>query len=78
MGVDHGAGDAANSSKLLFPLTTVYGELVLAITCYGGIFSVLPTYVADLWGQKHAGAIHGKLLTALQQFVDLWGRLNFA
>ena len=29
-----------------------------------GIFSVLPAYIADLFGQKHAGAIHGKALTA--------------
>ena len=31
---------------------------------YGGIFSVLPAYIADLYGQKHAGAIHGAALTA--------------
>ena len=37
---------------------------MLAITFYGGIFSVLPAYIADLFGQKHAGAIHGKALTA--------------
>lgn len=41
-----------------------YGGSVLAITFYGGIFSVLPAYIADLFGQKHAGAIHGKALTA--------------
>ncbi len=29
-----------------------------------GIFSVLPAYIADLFGQKHAGSIHGKALTA--------------
>lgn len=29
-----------------------------------GIFSVLPAYIGDLFGQKHAGAIHGKALTA--------------
>jgi len=29
-----------------------------------GIFSVLPAYIADLFGQKHSGAIHGKALTA--------------
>mmetsp|Transcript_968 Transcript_968/g.1384 ORF Transcript_968/g.1384 Transcript_968/m.1384 type:complete len:163 (+) Transcript_968:16-504(+) len=43
---------------------TFYGGSVLAITFYGGIFSVLPAYIADLFGQKHAGAIHGKALTA--------------
>ncbi|KAL7551857.1 hypothetical protein ACHAWF_015065 [Thalassiosira exigua] len=45
-------------------LYTFYGGSVLAITFYGGIFSVLPAYIADLFGQKHAGAIHGKALTA--------------
>lgn len=45
-------------------LMTFYGGSVLALTFYGGIFSVLPAYIADLFGQKHAGAIHGKALTA--------------
>ena len=36
----------------------------LALSFYGGVFSVLPAYIADLFGQKHAGAIHGKALTA--------------
>lgn len=45
-------------------LTTFYTGSVLAITFYGGIFSILPAYIADLFGQKHSGAIHGKALTA--------------
>jgi MFS family permease len=45
-------------------LMAFYGGSVLAITFYGGIFSTLPAYIADLFGQKHAGAIHGKFLTA--------------
>ncbi|KAL7518960.1 hypothetical protein ACHAWX_003759 [Stephanocyclus meneghinianus] len=45
-------------------LLTFYSGSVLAITFYGGIFSILPAYIADLFGQKHAGAIHGKALTA--------------
>mmetsp|Transcript_23509 Transcript_23509/g.50019 ORF Transcript_23509/g.50019 Transcript_23509/m.50019 type:complete len:272 (-) Transcript_23509:904-1719(-) len=45
-------------------LGAFYSGSVLAITFYGGIFSALPAYIADLFGQKHAGAIHGKLLTA--------------
>lgn len=45
-------------------LMTFYTGSVLAITFYGGIFSILPAYIADLFGQKHAGAIHGKALTA--------------
>lgn len=55
------AADGATSLPLL---TAFCGCSVLAITFYGGIFSVLPAYIADLFGQKHAGAIHGKLLTA--------------
>jgi hypothetical protein len=37
---------------------------VLTITFYEGIFSVLPVYIADLIGQKNAGTIHGKALSA--------------
>lgn len=55
------AGDAVTIPWLL---GIFGGGSVLAITFYGGIFSVLPAYIADLFGQKHAGAIHGKLLTA--------------
>ena len=51
-------------SNALPMLLTFYGGSVLAITFYGGIFSVLPAYIADLFGQKHAGSIHGKALTA--------------
>jgi hypothetical protein len=45
-------------------LGAFYGGSVLAITFYGGLFSVLPAYIADLFGQRYAGAIHGKALTA--------------
>jgi MFS family permease len=59
-----GAGAGTTTAVLLPLLTTFCGGSVLAITFYGGIFSVLPAYIADLFGQKHATAIHGKLLTA--------------
>jgi MFS family permease len=56
---------SASSNHAVLPfLMAFYGGSVLAITFYGGIFSTLPAYIADLFGQKHAGAIHGKLLTA--------------
>jgi hypothetical protein len=56
---------SAQAGGSVLPLLTAFcGGSVLAITFYGGIFSVLPAYIADLFGQKHAGAIHGKLLTA--------------
>jgi len=48
-----------------FPmLATFYGASIISISFYGGLFSVLPAYIADLFGQKHAGSIHGKALTA--------------
>ena len=34
------------------------------ISFYGGLFSVLPAYLADIFGAKHVGAIHGRTLTA--------------
>lgn len=55
---------AAGEVDVIPYLMTFYTGSVLAITFYGGIFSILPAYIADLFGQKHAGAIHGKALTA--------------
>ena len=37
---------------------------MLQVSFYGGLFSVLPAYLADVFGQKHVGAIHGRVLTA--------------
>jgi len=58
-----GAGGGGDANVLPY-LLTFYSGSALAITFYGGIFSVLPAYIADLFGQQHAGAIHGKALTA--------------
>ena len=58
------AHTALISDDVLPYLATFYCGSVLSLTFYGGAFSALPVYIADLFGQKHAGAIHGKLLTA--------------
>jgi MFS family permease len=34
------------------------------LTMYGGAFSTIPAYLADLFGTQFVGAIHGRLLTA--------------
>lgn len=60
--VIHAAVEGASGAEL--SLTGFYAGSVLAISFYGGLFSVLPAYIADLFGQKHAGAIHGSALTA--------------
>lgn len=53
--------------SLFFKLHATHPELsTFSFFSFGktGIFSTLPAYIADLFGQKHAGAIHGKALTA--------------
>ncbi|MDT0690396.1 OFA family MFS transporter [Salegentibacter sp. F188] len=37
--------------------------IFLVVSCYGGGFSNLPAFIADLFGIKELGAIHGYLLT---------------
>jgi MFS family permease len=37
---------------------------VIILSMYGGGFATIPAYLADLFGTRHVGAIHGRLLTA--------------
>lgn len=46
------------SSALLFQIL-----IFLVVSCYGGGFSNLPAFIADLFGTRELGAIHGYLLT---------------
>lgn len=46
------------SSALLFQVL-----IFLVVSCYGGGFSNLPAFIADLFGTRQLGAIHGYLLT---------------
>ena len=52
-----GSADAGN--KLLF-----VAALCVILSMYGGGFSTVPAYLADLFGTQMVGAIHGRLLTA--------------
>ena len=38
--------------------------ILLIITCYGGGFSCMPAYLADLFGTRELSTIHGRILTA--------------
>jgi MFS family permease len=40
------------------------GILCLILTMYGGGFAAIPAYLADMFGTRFVGAIHGRLLTA--------------
>ncbi|OEH84860.1 MFS transporter [Desulfuribacillus stibiiarsenatis] len=37
--------------------------ILIVVSCYGGGFSNLPAFIADMFGVKRLGAIHGYLLT---------------
>jgi hypothetical protein len=37
---------------------------MLIFTMYGGGFATIPAYLADIFGTKFVGGIHGRLLTA--------------
>ena len=54
----------AADPSLATPLYAFYGGTVVMISCYGGLFSTLPAYIADVFGQNSMGAIHGRVLTA--------------
>ncbi|UTD29601.1 OFA family MFS transporter [Bradyrhizobium sp. WD16] len=50
---------AALGSKLLF-----VSAFCIILSMYGGGFSTVPAYLADIFGTQFVGAIHGRLLTA--------------
>jgi len=45
-------------------LLLFYGATMLIFTMYGGGFATIPAYLADVFGTKFVGGIHGRLLTA--------------
>jgi MFS family permease len=45
-------------------LALFVGFFCIILTMYGGGFATIPAYLADMFGTKMVGAIHGRLLTA--------------
>jgi MFS family permease len=45
-------------------LVLFYGATLLIFTMYGGGFATIPAYLADMFGTRFVGGIHGRLLTA--------------
>ena len=41
-----------------------YAVTMIIFTMYGGGFATIPAYLADMFGTKYVGGIHGRLLTA--------------
>ncbi len=57
------ARGAAGPSPLLW-LVVFYAVTMVIFTMYGGGFATIPAYLADLFGTRYVGGIHGRLLTA--------------
>jgi MFS family permease len=45
-------------------LAYFYSATMIIFTMYGGGFSTIPAYLADMFGTRYVGGIHGRLLTA--------------
>lgn len=45
-------------------LVGFYAATMLIFTMYGGGFATIPAYLADVFGTRYVGGIHGRLLTA--------------
>jgi MFS family permease len=45
-------------------LVYFYAASMLIFTMYGGGFATIPAYLADVFGTRYVGGIHGRLLTA--------------
>eukprot|EP00750_Incisomonas_marina_P004608 INCI13485.5.p1 GENE.INCI13485.5~~INCI13485.5.p1 ORF type:complete len:544 (+),score=92.72 INCI13485.5:569-2200(+) len=45
------------------PLAAFCGGTLFVVSTFGGLFAVMPAYVADVFGPKNAGAIMGRILT---------------
>ncbi len=45
-------------------LIVFYAATMLIFTMYGGGFATIPAYLADIFGTRFVGGIHGRLLTA--------------
>ncbi len=57
------AGRVSASPGVMW-LVLFYASTMIIFTMYGGGFATIPAYLADIFGTKFVGAIHGRLLTA--------------
>ena len=53
-----------NASPSVVWLVVFYAVTMIIFTMYGGGFATIPAYLADLFGTKFVGGIHGRTLTA--------------
>ena len=53
-----------SASPAVVWLVYFYAATMIIFTMYGGGFATIPAYLADIFGTKYVGGIHGRLLTA--------------
>lgn len=53
-----------SASPAVIWLVYFYGATMIIFTMYGGGFATIPAYLADIFGTRYVGGIHGRLLTA--------------
>jgi MFS family permease len=54
----------ASISPSVVWLVYFYAATMIIFTMYGGGFATIPAYLADVFGTRYVGGIHGRLLTA--------------
>lgn len=58
------AATAVSAQPAVVWLVLFYAATMLIFTMYGGGFATIPAYLADVFGTRFVGGIHGRLLTA--------------
>jgi MFS family permease len=58
------AADQVSANPAVVWLVLFYAATMIIFTMYGGGFATIPAYLADVFGTKFVGGIHGRLLTA--------------
>lgn len=58
------AANQVSVSPAVMWLVLFYGATMIIFTMYGGGFATIPAYLADVFGTRYVGGIHGRLLTA--------------
>ena len=55
---------AMSVDPIITYLILFYAASMIIFTMYGGGFATIPAYLADIFGTRYVGGIHGRLLTA--------------
>lgn len=63
LSIPYTAGQVSVSPATIW-LIYFYAATMIIFTMYGGGFATIPAYLADVFGTRYVGGIHGRLLTA--------------